>query len=143
MHRTVAVVLLAACASSKPPAQSAPIPVSASRDVVWSTALSTLADRSIPVKTSDKTSGLITTEEVMIPASDNKQAGACGTGLIKGRPGRAQYTILVSGDSTPTLRVSSRLTWYNIYGSMIGECVSTGFLEGRLQEAIRERANGH
>ena len=56
------------------------------------------------------------------------------------RPSKAQYTILVAGDSPATLRVSSRLTWSNIYGGTIGECTSSGFLEGQLEQAIRERA---
>jgi hypothetical protein len=55
-------------------------------------------------------------------------------------PGKAQYMILVAGDTSATLRVTSRLAWYNMYGGKVGECASSGFLERQLEQAIRERA---
>jgi hypothetical protein len=92
---TVALaVVLAACASGvRTPDQSAApraaTPIAAPREAVWSAALNVLVDRSIPVKSSDKAAGLITTEEVAVPAADAKQAGECAKGAgMTARPGR-------------------------------------------------------
>jgi len=76
----------------------------------------------------------------VVKAADAKQAGECSKGMgMTSRPGRSQYTILVSRDTVTTLRVSARLTYYGLYGQFMGECASYGFLEERLEQAIRGR----
>lgn len=147
MCYALTLTALLGCSSGlRGPSQSAQAPrpvqaIGAPKDAVWSATLNALADRSAQIKVSDKAAGLVTTEEIVLPAADGKQAGECAKGAMStAHPQRVQYTILVAGDSTATLRVSSRLTWYNMYGTLIGECASTGYLEGRLEQAIADRA---
>ena len=112
--------------------------IHARRDVVWSAALTVLADRSLAIQSSDQTSGVISTVELGIPQSDWKNAGASQKGALNTmRPQRVRYTITIAGDSTAsTVRVSTRLTWQNMYGGTIGECASSGYLERQLAAAI-------
>jgi hypothetical protein len=142
----VALLLLAllGCASTPPtPAPRAAVAIRAPRETVWSATVNVLADRSIPVKSLDRAAGLITTEEINIPAAETKQAGECRKSALRTTyPGRAQYTIIVSGDASATLRITSRLTTAPGYGVMVDECVSRGFLEQRLEQAVRDRVGG-
>lgn len=105
---------LLACASATPPALAQtprpPQSFAASREAVWNAVLTVFADQAIPVKASDRSSGSITTEEVAIAKPDWTRAGECGKGLLmKTRPTRVQYSVLVSGDSATTMRLSARL----------------------------------
>jgi hypothetical protein len=137
----------AACASAPPTTGTVVAPrsaaaIAATRDAVWSAALAALADRSLPVKSSDKAGGVITTEEAVVSATDDrKQAGACEKVLgMPLRPNRAQYTIAVAGDNPTTVRVSTRLTL--VEQNRVSECASSGFLEGQLEAAVKTRAEG-
>lgn len=84
---------------------------------------------------SDRASGLITSAEVTLAPADGKAAGKCPGGIVA--PGKAQYMVRVApaGDST-AVTVTARLTYYSIYGQLMGECQSSGVLERRLAEAV-------
>lgn len=134
-------MLLALAACSAAPKTVAtprqPLSVQATGDELWSATLATLAEQSIPIKTSDRSSGLITTEEVIVPVSEGRKVADCGP--IVGA-GRVQYSILIAAS---TLRITPRFTYANIYGQTQGECVTRGIVESKLEAAIKQRAERH
>ena len=135
--RYLAVLLLVGCATAPTPAL-APRPavvVNANADAVWSAALAAFADQSIPIKSADRASGVITTEEVIVPMAEAPTYADCGR-LVGAavRAGWVQYTALVSGSS---VRVTARYRY-----SDNGACESRGVAETRLETAIRAKAEG-
>jgi hypothetical protein len=133
----VAVTPVAPTAPNSPPSPSAP---SAPRDAVWTAALHVLADRSLVVKSSDKSAGVITTEETAIANEDRRHSGKCGDLLIPAWPVTAEYTVTITGDTAAVVHVSSHLPWRSNNGVTVGECQTSRFLESRLEHAIAERA---
>lgn len=92
-----------ACVPSKPPAAPVvrqPTPVRASFGRTWDAVIDAFADQNVPIKTIDRSSGFIATDQLAVPEADSMDAD-CGTaGEIKLVPLHATYNVVVRGDST-------------------------------------------
>lgn len=142
-----ACIALGACATGRyAPPQSlvpdaAPLGVEASVDRTWDAAVTVLAESEIPVRNSQRASGLIETERVPIAANAYEYAD-CGkvNGVGPLKAARASYTLRIRGDSAKaTVQVTASFT---PPGNLVYECVSTGAWEHHEEAVIKARAEG-
>ena len=121
--------------------------VDASVDRTWNAVLERFAEDSIPIRTLERASGLLTTKPMSVSAMMNAEAdwADCGTAPFVGRlyPTEVSYTILVRGDNArSTVRASVR--WTTPLGAeeytSDRECTTTGNWETALEEGIAARA---
>jgi len=106
------------------------------------------ASRNIPIRTLDKSSGLIVAEMARVPMTDRDKpspyadCGHAGGGAIRANyahPDRAIYNILVRGDSTSSsVRVTT--SYFTGEGRNTIDCASTGAFEGDVEATIKQRA---
>src|SRR4051812_31863741 len=133
-----ALLLLTICAcvpklELQPPAPAAPrtaTEVQASQGRTWDAVIDVFAERNIPIRTMDRSSGFIATEQLRVDATDSLQQWAdCGTsrwsnGNTKPKPigtDQAIYNVLVRGDSSAsTVKVTVRWTGQGINCSSKG-----------------------
>lgn len=96
-------------------APAAPVPrttattVNASFGKTWNAVIDQFATNNIPIHTIDRSSGIIATDLLNVPASVGDVAD-CGTDMsVHLVPSQASYNVLVRGDSTSsTIRVTAR-----------------------------------
>src|SRR5919202_1864412 len=94
----VTASLLASCATVMPPAppvpRAAPTEVAASFGKTWDAVIDELTSRNIPIKTVDRSSGLIATDPLTV-ASDIGDVADCGSDIlaIKLVPTDATYNV--------------------------------------------------
>jgi hypothetical protein len=112
----------------------------------WDAVIDEFAAQNIPIRTMERASGFIATEQLSVPRTTEKLAD-CGTDVgVALIPHRATYNVLVRGDSTrSTVKVTVRwtsggLTYDNVTAPI--ECSTTGLWETRAETAIKERAEG-
>ena len=148
---TSAIVALVTAASAcaappiAPPLQ--PAGISASFGKTWNAVVDVLAERNIPVKTMDRSSGFVSAELASISATDFDKLANCGSTLSQLMTGSAtadgvaRYNILVRGDSTTsTVKVTARFVKG---GDTAKECPSNNVFEGQFQTEVKGRAEGH
>lgn len=147
----LAAALLVSCT----PPQTAPIPalgptqVDASFGKTWNAVVDVLADKNIPVKTMDKSSGFVTAESTHVPNSQLSKLTECGgfasymaETLGSESGGTARYNILVRGDSTSsTVKVTARFTKALADNSPM-ECKTKGIFEQQIESAVKAHAEG-
>lgn len=141
-HRLTSFVLVAAalagCAAppSVAPTPRAPMSVQASLGRTWDATIEFFAERSIPIRTLERASGLVVTEPMAVSPDDGAAWADCGSGWVAERfPTAASYNVLVRGDSSAaTIKVTAR--WVD--GDRA--CTSRGIYEQELETHIRQRA---
>lgn len=140
---TLAVALLTACVPQPPepaPAREA-TRVAVGFDQTWDAVIDHFAERTIPIATIDKASGLIATDRLRVSLSDGRRWADCGTDGWD-TPMSAEtviYNVLVRGDeSSSTVKVTA--SWSNPDGQW--ECTSRGIYEAEAEASIKERAEG-
>lgn len=116
--------LLLGCYAYRPPAPPAPrdgTQVSASSGRTWDAVIDIFAARNIPIRTIERVSGIIATEELSVGPEGRRWAD-CGTSS-RGRlpPDHAIYNVLVRGDSS-TATVNATVRW-------VGSTEKTGLIE--------------
>lgn len=144
LGRTVlAVVFLTGCATlPPPPPERQPLVVNASFGRTWDAVIDVFSSRNIPIRTLDRTSGLLVAEKVRVSRGDEATWANCpnvmtqvlmGVGVAD--PMLADYNIVVRGDSTrSTVRTSARFMKENL------ECTSKGTLETAIEARVKVRA---
>src|SRR6266705_3775805 len=116
MRKTALIALTLAIVGCSVQAPAPPVPragvtqVAASFSKTWDAVIDDFASQNVPIKTIDRTSGLIVAERLSV-ARDAGDVADCGTDMMIGRlyPTSATYNVLVRGDSTKsTVRVTVR-----------------------------------
>ena len=156
MRPALALVLVGmaiSCQYSPPETVATPraaTTVDAPFDRVWLATVDVFAERNIPIRTMDRASGFISSDELNLsdPASSSVAWADCGT--VDGEPvlpDKAVYNIRVRGDSTRTT-VQVTVRWSGLVNlAMMGtierkDCASKGTWEGQVELAIKTRAEG-
>lgn len=147
MKRTPLLSLVAALACYQPPVsvapERAPTPVAASLDKTWMAVIDVFAERNIPIRTIDRSSGFVATDPLRVDGEEGLEWADCGSGEGGDLgPTRASYNVLVRGDSqTTTVRITA--TWQAVtrdYG--VADCVTRGTWESDAERSIAARAEG-
>jgi hypothetical protein len=149
MLRTLGIVgavltslLLTACVPT-PPTPPPPRPgtaVNASFSKAWDATIDQFAERTIQIKTLDRSSGLIIAESQPVGASFRTELADCGT--VNHQPimaTAATWNVLVRGDST---RTTVKATVRFVPALSSGLCYSRGVWETEFEDLIRARAEG-
>jgi hypothetical protein len=137
-----ATLLLAACATYRPPPTPTPrgaSQVSASMGETWDAVIDLFAMRNIPIRTIERASGLIGTEPLDV-GDEGRPWANCGAvnGRVRG-PNRATYNVLVRGDSNEA-SVRATVLWIRVTGDESVECTSTYVWERELESGVKTRA---
>ena len=113
--RTTALLTLAIVGCGSVQAPAPPVPrsdvtvVNASFNKTWDAVIDDFASQNVPIKTIDRTSGIVVAERLSVPPDVGRQWADCGSDIIIGKlaPTSATYNVLVRGDSTKsTVRVT-------------------------------------
>ena len=137
-------LLLVACstkyASPVPPTPREATGVSASAGHTWDAVIEQFAARNIPIRTIERVSGLIVTDELSVGGEGASWADCGRTAGLQGPPTHATYNVLVRGDSsTSTVKVTVR---WSLYLSPAGnvECFTTNEWEQAFEGEVKARA---
>jgi hypothetical protein len=137
------VAICASCVTYTPPPPPTPreaTQVNASFGQTWDAVIDEFADRNIPIRTIERASGLVATEQLTV--SDNTAGDAdCGHfGTYPPRPPtHAIYNVLVRGDSAKaTVKVTMR--WMHVAEKASLECSTRHRWEKAFEDTARRRA---
>jgi hypothetical protein len=142
--RALALVPLLTACTATPPAPPAPrsaTNVSASFGKTWDAVLRALAERNIPLKTVDRSSGLVVAEEQTMRTRIDSIAD-CGKEAmgIARYPTTAGWSVLVQGDSVRSM-VKATVRFATSPGiTSAVDCSSTGKWETELEHQVRAAA---
>lgn len=146
MHRILAafLLLLPACVKYQPPPPPEPreaTNVSASMGQTWDAVIDLFALRNIPIRTIERVSGIITTENLSVDPEDGVAWGDCGKeGRVRYRPNMGIYNILVRGDSAhSTVRATVRWAHWRLKDPTL-DCTSTHVYERDLEHIVKTQA---
>lgn len=106
----------------------------------WDAVVDYFARSSIPVKTIDRTSGLIAAETTQL-SGDNSAYARCSNGFLNFAPSGASFNALIKGDSArSTVRVTANWLGAQTEGSARVMCVTTDVWEKQFETAIKAKA---
>ncbi len=146
---TVGVV---GCGSVQAPAPPVPrtdvTAVSASFTRTWDAVIDDFASQNVPIKTIDRTSGIVVAERLGVTPEVGRQWADCGSDMFIGKlaPTSATYNVLVRGDSTKaTVRVTVRWTRVGMARGLstqtvTEECGTTAVWESGFEARIKTAA---
>lgn len=152
MRRAIPIgitVLLAACAPQppRPDVERDGTSVRAPMAKTWDAVIDLFARRNIPIKTIDRSSGLIVTELMQARSAESQSYADCGTNAMSNArlgPTHGSWNILVRGDTaTSVVKVTPRFVRQGesrvlFSGKQVVEdCSTTGILEGHLESEIK------
>lgn len=144
LYMRYAIVLsafaFAGCASlPAAPAARPDTEIQASFGRSWDAVVDYFARSSIPIKTIDRSSGLIAAETQRL-AGDNSPYAKCSNGFFSFQAEGASFNALIRGDSThSTVRVTANWIPVNNGGITI-HCQTTDVWEKQFESAIKEKA---
>jgi len=151
MERAQALAIILCCGLALgcvyPPSTTAtprsPTYVAASFAKNWDAVIDAFAERNIPLRTLDRSSGFAATDE--LGADGSARWADCGSDAIHGDvgPRHAIWNVRLKGDSTAALiLVTARWWMFRGKGTNVSrvDCVTTGAWEREAEEAIRDRA---
>lgn len=138
----LAVVVTAACSTgpSTVPTPQQAVVVYASFDATWDAVIELFSQQNVPIKTIDRSSGLIATDDMVVSGDQARDWADCGSNAgAKVTADHAVYNVLVRGDSTQcTVRVTAAWSAYfkEIWsGQWINRsCVSSHKWESAMQQ---------
>lgn len=145
----VLTVMMAACASPPPPqTPRLPTSVAASFGRTWDAVIDQFANSNIPVHTMERASGFISTGPLSTSSESRTNLDAyadCGKDMIKPRPDRVEYNVVVRGDSSSaTIRTTAK--WVRSGDAatytMEIQCSSLGGWEAAFEAGVRRQAEG-
>jgi hypothetical protein len=144
MRRLTLVLAVVACRATGPelPAPRFGVQVDAPFTKTWDAVMDVFATKNIPIKTMDRSSGFIATEEMrsgLVSAREPISYADCGRSAMGMylAPSHANYNIRVKGDSSRSTVLVS-VFWKEIAGGYA--CTSRGTWEGETEHEIRTRA---
>jgi hypothetical protein len=151
---SASAILILGCAKYTPPPPAPPrdaTAVSASAGQTWDAVIDLFAARNIPIRTIERVSGLIVTDNLTVGeegvawADCGKIKGVTAPKKKKGGPShlgpnRGRYNVLVRGDSTAST-VKATVRWSRFLKDVdVRECSTTHAWEREFEEEIRSRA---
>ncbi len=142
-YRLTCALALSACVAGPTtvPPTRAPTPVVAPFARTWSAVIDVFAERSIALRTLDRSSGFAATEE--FAARGEIALADCGSDVFNRHIGplHASWNIRVKGDSMrSSVLITARWWIFRDNGAMRIDCVTTGAWERGAEQAIRTRA---
>lgn len=139
--RCCSLSLLAACGTLPPPAAPRPdTGINAPFSKTWDAVVDYFARSSIPIKTIDRSSGIIAAEATNL-AGDNSTYATCSNGYLRFPPRGASFNALIRGDSAhSTVRVTSNWMTPAPAGTKAIACVSSDLWEKQFESAIKAKA---
>jgi hypothetical protein len=145
-----AVVGLSACNTTVGPTSATPrmmTTVAAPFGTTWAAVVDVFADRNIPIKTLNRSAGLIVAEPTRLPKDDASLAD-CGTAHgVALAPTLATWTVRVRGDSAAST-VAATIRFHRDTATVMAsddtsdDCTSHGALESSFESAVKSRAQG-
>ena len=138
------MALLAACAPA--PTTVVPrggTPINAPVARTWDATLAVLEAQRFGLKSADRTSGLVETDQLEMPESvDGRELAECGRAIIPLAPDRVSYAIRVSGDTrSSTILATARFGHSKPAAADSGTtCTSKGVLEASFEAAVKAKA---
>jgi hypothetical protein len=139
----VAAILVVSCIGYTPPDPPAPreaTEVNASLGQTWDAVIDLLAARLIPIRTIERASGLIVTDQLRVGAEGREWADCGQTSAGRYRPNYATYNVLARGDSTRA-SVKATVRWvYSDLKERVLECSTTHVWEMALERGVKTRA---
>jgi hypothetical protein len=135
-------VLLAGCLSYKPPAPPSPrdaTQVNASMGRTWDAVIDLFAARNIPIRTIERVSGIIVTEQLSVGPERRSWADCGRVANDTMRPNWGSYNVLVRGDSSSSsVKVNARWTYTG--DKQVYDCSTTHLWEQALESDVKSRA---
>jgi hypothetical protein len=105
----------------------------------WDAVIDMFAARNIPIRTIERVSGIIATDQLSV-GEEGQSWAVCGDGNgTTLSPNFAIYNVLVRGDSAKS-RVMATVRWTLGSASSDVECASTRVWERELESAVKARA---
>lgn len=156
--RTVAIVVIAVsaalgCSYTRPASvapERSPMVVNAPVDQTWRAVIDHFADSNIPIRTIDRGSGLIATDDLLIQDPTEARLSWADCGSKVGEPVAAEkavYNVRVreSGDTLSTVQITVRWSAPTVRDAWTDQnvqpvCVTTGTWEEMAERSIKERA---
>jgi hypothetical protein len=139
----VAAILAVSCvgySAPDPPSPRGATDVNASLGRTWDAVIDLFAARLIPIRTIERASGLIVTDQLRVGPEGREWADCGKTSAGRYRPNYATYNVLVRGDST---RASVKATVRWVYSDLKGkalDCSTTHVWEMALEQGVKTRA---
>jgi len=133
-------IIFVACATLPPaPPVRADTPVAAPFNRTWDAVVDYFARSSIPIKTIDRTSGIIAAESSSL-AGDNSGFAVCSNALAHVPALGANFNVLVRGDTAQSI-VRVTATWIGSGASQMDvRCMTTDLWEKQFEAAIKAKA---
>jgi hypothetical protein len=146
MRRPLAFLLLCvACNSYQAPLPPAPRDatlVSASAGLTWDAVVDLFAARNIPIRTIERASGFVATDELSVGAEGRKWADCGKLNSVRLGPERAIYNVLVRGDSASS-SVKATVRWtYSAAKLGVIECATSHAWEEGFEAEVKAHAEG-
>jgi hypothetical protein len=139
----VAATLVVSCvgySAPDPPTPREATDVHASLGRTWDAVIDLFAARLIPIRTIERASGLIVTDQLSVGPEGREWADCGKTSAGRYRPNYATYNVLVRGDSTRA-RVKATVRWvYSDLKEKVLECSTTHVWEMALEGGVKTRA---
>lgn len=155
---SLTVTVASACTpvAPVPPAPRSAMPVRASFDRTWSSVIDVFASKNIPIRTLDRSSGFIATDQLSVPILIGGKPhpwADCGKASIGGYfpPTNATYNIRVKGDASSSNVLVTVLWRYSPatsnspFGGLGGsglDCTTKGVWEPQTESEIKVLAEG-
>ena len=138
------IAFLLGCSPVPPKTYPTPEPasISASFGRTWDAIIEHFAAQSVPIRTIERASGIIVTDEMSVTSGYASVWADCGMDVL-GTPvpaNRASYNVLVRGDSSASsVRVTATFRVLNAASAPYG-CVSRGAYEKELLLTVKASA---
>lgn len=136
------ICALAGCSQVPPRTYPSPEPaqIAASFERTWSAVIDHFAEKSVPIRTIEKASGIIVAEQLSVSSGYGQVIADCGVNVV-GVPWdvlSASYNVRVQGDSTKsTIRVTAM---FRPEIASTYPCNSRGAYERELMDFVKARA---
>jgi hypothetical protein len=143
--RLAFLLLCVACNSYQAPLPPAPrdaTQVSASAGQTWDAVVDLFAARNIPIRTIERASGFVATDELSVGAEGRKWADCGKLNSMRLGPERAIYNVLVRGDSA-TSSVKATVRWtYSAAKLGTIECSTSHAWEEGFEAEVKTHVEG-
>lgn len=142
---SVAVCAVGCATMPKPRLIDDTVSLSAPYDQVWEGVIETLAELNMPIDNMEKASGPVTIDWMSLVGTGNKEYCDCGgIGIASEKSREGKFNIFVktdkaSGGTTVKGNAMYRQVRSFLDASSAVDCVSTGILEAKLHEKVKEK----
>src|SRR5688500_16901089 len=141
--RTVMILALAAACAPAPttvvPREGTPVNAPVAR--TWEATLAVLEAQRFALKSADRNSGLVETDQLTVPAStDVRGLSECGRAALMPLPAdRLSYLIRIRGDSRSSTILATARFVHSEPAAADPACTSKGVLEASFEAAVKAK----